>query len=143
MTRRPASLTDLLLALLFALLLALFGFLLPGSRQEPRSHFQLPQSAVINRNLSIAIYRFWSGAVPFCELYFQFSTQSKRPHSFKSPIQSDAGCGEQLASLHGCQQHPTSSIRSHYPDAAWDRIEDTTQPSAHQTCRYQGKPIVL
>lgn len=122
-----------------ALLLVLFCLLLPACRQNPRTNLPLPQSTVISRNLSIAIYRFWSGAVPYCELYFQFTAQLDQAY----PVKSDSGCGEQLANLHGCQRHHALSIRSPRPDATWDRIDDSVQPSSHQTCRYQDNHVEL
>ena len=131
MARRPA--------LLIALLLALFCLLLPACRQVPRTNLSLSQPAGIGQNLTAAVYRFWSGAVPFCELYFQFTSQPALPYLVKAV----STCGEQLATLRGCQRHANGSIRSRHQNGVWDRLDDTAQPSGDCSCKYHDRPVVL
>jgi hypothetical protein len=131
MARRPA--------LLIGLLLAVFCLLLPACRQVPRTNLSLSQPAGISRNLTVAVYRFRSGAVPFCEMYFQFTSQRERPYLVKAI----SACGEQLATLRGCQRHATGSIRSRHQDDVWERIDDTAQPSGDYSCRYHDRSVVL
>lgn len=129
-------------ALFIALLLALLCLLLPSSRHEPRTSLPITPSALMRLKPSVAIYRFWSSAVPFCELYFQFTSQ-REP---RNPAKLVSGCGQQLAKLHGCQRHDSVLSRSHFPDA-WNRMDDkidsTAKASGHQSCRYKENSFVL
>lgn len=130
-------------AFLIALLLATFCLLLPACRQTPRTSLPQSQTALTKRNLSVAIYRFWSGAVPFCEQYFQFAAQKKQP---TRPKLDAAICGEKLAELHGCRRHFSESVRSDYPNSVWVRInyvDNAAQSSSHQSCRYKDHLVVM
>ena len=127
-------------ALLIALLLAFIFLLLPACRQTPRTSFALLHSAVTGRNLHIAIYRFWSGAVPFCEQFYQFTDQHGAPVLHVDP---EARCGEQLASLRGCRRHLSASVHSHYPDEVWKRIDGLAQSSDHRSCRDRDNSLAL
>lgn len=100
--------------LLIALLLALIFLLLPASRQASLANFSLSHSLLASRNLHIAIYRFRSGAVPFCELYFHFTTQ-----------------------------YLTAPVRSRHPEDVWDRIDSPAQLSGYRSCRSQDNSFVL
>lgn len=103
-------------AYLLALLLAMFCLLLPACRQTPHTNLPQSQATLAKDNLSVAIYRFWSGAVPFCEQYFQFAALSN------------------------------TSDRSHYSHALWIRIDYLgylAQSSAHQSCRYRNHTVTM
>jgi len=103
-------------AYLIALLLAMFCLLLPACRQTPRTNLPQSQAAFAKDNLSVAIYRFWSGAVPYCEHYFQFAGLNNEP------------------------------VRSHYAHALWIRIDYVSylaQSSAHQSCRYRNYTVTM
>jgi hypothetical protein len=125
---------------LIALLLALIFLQLPACRQTPRTSFSLLQSAVAGRNLHVAIYRFWSGAIPFCEQFYQFTDQHDAP---VLNFNSEAICGEQLASLRGCRRQLSASIQSHNPDEVWKRIDGLAQSSNHQNCRDRDNSLAL
>lgn len=130
-------------ALLIGLLLTLFCLLLPACRQTPRIHSPLSQAAVISRDLTVAVYRFWSRTLPFCELYFQFTSQMERLYPQTYTFEAVSSCGELLATGRGCQLHGIASIRFQHQDDEWYRIEDTVQPSDHDNCRYPDRTIVL
>ncbi len=132
MARRPA--------LLIGLLATLFCLLLPACRQQaPRTNSPSIQPAQSSRNLTVAVYRFWSGAVPFCELYFQFTSRPELPYLIKAV----STCGDQLATLRGCQRHAADSTRSRHQNGVWDRIDDTAQPSGGYSCHYQNRSVAL
>lgn len=76
-------------AFLIAFYLTILCLFFPASGPiSPPSSSQL-QTAPAKRNLSAAIYRFWSGTEPFCEQYFQLASRKKRriPPSVDSQIQ--------------------------------------------------------
>lgn len=101
-------------AYFIALLLAMFCFFLPACRQTPRVNQPQTQAALTKHNLSVAIYRFWSGAVPFCDQYVQFAALNNTP------------------------------VRSQYSLGEWIRVDYVgilAQPSAHQSCRYKEHSI--
>lgn len=146
-------------AVLITLLVALSFLLLPSCRQAPRTSLAefhaKSQAAVTHQNLGSAIYRFWSGSVPLCEQYFQFTSPPQRPAAAKT----GSLCSEQLASLRGCRYHASASVLSLQPGSVWSRIgdpqkdpksdskqkqkDDPTQSSGHQSCHYKGNTVVL
>lgn len=130
-------------AYLIALLFATFCFLLPACRNSPYTHLPQSQTTLAKHDLSVAIFRFWSGAVPFCEQYFQFAAQEARP----SPPQPDVvSCGEQLTQIDGCRRKIDESVKPQYPHSMWVRIDYVgylAQSSAHQSCRYRDHSITM
>jgi hypothetical protein len=69
------------------------------------------------KNLSIAIYRYWANAIPYCEQYFQFTE-----YPFSSADMTHFSSGEKWKRLH---------------------FSAANRNPANQACRHQGRTISL